>query len=144
LLAAVQRRQFSRTFKQEGLQVDAERLLAELRQQLRERILNLVGMARKSGQLVSGSSLVLSALGAPGVVALVLLADDMSESIAAKVSGVARARGIPCCRMFDKGLLGHILGKEERSTVAVKTGSLAEALRIELVRFEQIAGEHDG
>ena len=144
LLTAVQRRQFNRTFKQEGLQVDAERLLDELRQQLRERILNLVGMARKSGQLVSGSSLVLSALGAPGAVALVLLADDMSESIAAKVSGAARARSIPCCRMFDKGLLGHILGKEERSTVAVKTGSLAEALRIELVRFEQIAGEHDG
>ena len=142
IVAAVQRRQFARAFKQTDLQVDAQRLVTELAQQLRERILNLVGMARKSKQVVSGSSLVLSALAAPGAVSLVLLADDMSDTIAAKVAGSAQAHGIPCCRMFDKGLLGQILGKEERSTVAIKAGSLAEAIRAELVRFEEIAGEH--
>jgi hypothetical protein len=144
LLAAVQRRQFNRTFKQDGLQVDGAQLLEQLRQQLYERVLSLVGMARKSNQVISGSSLVLSALSAPGAVALVILADDMSDAMAAKVSGTAQAHGVPCCRMFDKGLLGQILGKEERSAVAIRAGQLAEALRTELVRFEQIAGEHDG
>jgi hypothetical protein len=49
--------------------------------------------------------------------------------------------GIPCFRLFDKGILGQILGKGERSVVALKDGLLAESVKNELSRYENIVGE---
>jgi len=138
---AVRRHQFQRALRRDVLQVDADRLCAELLGQIRERIINLLGMARKSGQVVSGSSLVLDRLTGVDPVVLVLAADDMSQAIAERVAGKAQATAVAFYRMFDKELLGQVLGKGERSVVALKSGALAEAIRSELERFKRIAGE---
>ena len=138
---AVKRGQFARTFHRPVPPLVADELVGALVRQLREQILGLLGLARKAGQTVSGSNLVLMTLGGEYLPALVLMATDTSPGIAAKVAGKAAAVGVPLWRCFDKELLGQILGKEERSVVAVKVHPLAESLATELFRFTHIAGE---
>ncbi len=138
---AVKRGQFARTFRRPVAPLVANDLIDELTRQIREQILGLLSLARKAGQTISGSNLVLSTLGADNLPALVLMATDTSPGIAGKVSGKATAVGVPHWRCFDKELFGQILGKEERSVVAVKVHPLAESLVTELFRFTHIVGE---
>lgn len=139
--SAVKRRQFDRAFRSNARDLDAALLREAVRQQIRERILNLLGMARKSSNVISGSSLVMDSLGGRTGLTLVLMADDVSVAIGEKVSAKAAMAGIPCFRLFDKGILGQILGKGERSVVALKDGLLAESIKTELSRYENIVGE---
>jgi ribosomal protein L7Ae-like RNA K-turn-binding protein len=98
-------------------------------------------MARKSAKAVSGSNLVLSALGSQGRIAFVLLAEDVSTGIADKVIGKADRMKIPCFRLLTKDFMGQVMGKGERSVIALASGPLAKAIMIELVRYKQIVGE---
>jgi uncharacterized protein len=139
--AAVKRRQFNRAFRGNVPNLDATDLAEAVREQIRERILNLLGMARKSTNVVSGSSLVMDSMGSRSGLALVLVADDVSAAIGEKVTARAAIAGIPCFRLFDKGILGQVLGKGERSVVALKNGLLAESVKTELLRYEKIVGE---
>jgi predicted RNA-binding protein YlxR (DUF448 family) len=141
LLTAVKRRQFERAFKGAGRTPPPEDLLQELVSQVRERILNLLGMARKSGNALSGSSLVLDALGESGKLALVILAEDISVGIGEKVQAKALHKGVPCFRLSDKQTLGRLSGKAERSVVGLKAGPLAESVKGEILRYEKIVGE---
>lgn len=138
---AVRRQQFGRAFKGQAPKPAVEELLQSLVVQIRERIVSLLGMARKSGNVVTGGSLVLSALAVPGQLALVLLAEDISEGVAAKVKGKAESKRVPCFNLLDKGILGQVMGKGERSVVALKSGPLAESLLVELIRYKRSVGE---
>ena len=142
IAAAVRRGQFARTFRRQLPAVTADDLLAALLSQAREHILGLIAVARKAGQVLSGSSLVLDALTGPEPPALVLVAEDVSEGIGDKVFGKATACGIPVRRCFDKETFGRLLGKEERSVIAVRQHPLADSLHRELIRFTHIAGEN--
>jgi len=139
---AVRRGQFARTFRRSLPTIAAGDLQSALGTQLLERILGLVAVARKAGQVLSGSNLVLDALGSPEPPALVLVAEDVSAGIGDKVSGKAAARDVPCWRCFDKATFGRLLGKEERSVIAVRKHALAASLHQELIRFTHIAGEN--
>ncbi len=138
---AVKRRQFQRTFKSQGLQVSFEQLKQALLSSIEQKIVNLLGMARKSGVVVSGSNMILDALTGSEALAVVILAHDVSEGIGGKVARSAAARGIPDFQLLDKEALGRMLGKEERSVVALKVGPLAESVKTEMSRYKKIAGE---
>lgn len=140
LVEAIRRRQFGKAFREEGIRADSEELLRSLGEAIRMRILNLLGMARKSGQVMSGSNLVLESM-EPGGTALILLADDISPGIAEKVCGRAERHGISYWRLFNKEIMGQVLGKGERSVVALKRGPLADSMKRELFRYKQIVGE---
>ena len=139
---AVRRRQFSRTFKRELLPVTDDFILLELSRQIQERISGLIGMARKAHQLLSGSSLVLDRLSAGAALAFVLIASDVSDGIGQKVVGRATIRSVRFYRMFEKEFLGRLLGTGQRSVLALVPGSLAKAIRVELERYQRIAGEY--
>ena len=142
IAAAVRRNQFDRTFKgRVGRRPDEGELIAALADQIRERIVALLGMARKSAKAVAGSNLVLSALGGHGRIAFVLLAEDVSAGIADKVIGKAERMKVPCFRLLTKDFMGQVMGKGERSVVALASGPLAKAIMVELVRYKQIVGE---
>lgn len=141
IAAAVRSRQFERAFRGKCRLPEAEFLISELGRQVRGRVVNLLGMARKSGQVISGTNLVLSALAAPTRPALVLLTEDISPAIGAKVKERAERAGIEVFRHLDKGLVGQILGKSERSAVALPVGTLTGSIRDELIRYKHIAGE---
>ena len=138
---AVQRRQFQRTFRRDLPTIDPDALNEALLVAIESRIINLLGMAKKSGVVLSGGKLVLDAMAVPGQVAVVMLAEDVSSGIAEKVVSSATYRRIPCWRLLDKERLGRLLGKEERSVVALKAGALAESVKTEMLRYKQMVGE---
>jgi ribosomal protein L7Ae-like RNA K-turn-binding protein len=43
--------------------------------------------------------------------------------------------------LFDKQILGRVLGKGQRSVVAVADGPLADTIKNEISRYMHIAGE---
>lgn len=141
LETAVKRKQFERIFTGRCTPPTFQALKQALINQVRQRVANLVGMARKSGVVMSGSRLVMTELGRDSGLALVLLSDDLSPTIAAKVKSIAENRGVPCHVIFDKGYMGQLMGKGERSVVALRSGPLAETINNEILRYEQIAGE---
>jgi hypothetical protein len=66
---------------------------------------------------------------------------DLSPTIAAKVAALATVRGVACFTLFDKQLLGQVLGKGQRSVAAVAGGPLADTIKNEISRYMHIAGE---
>jgi predicted RNA-binding protein YlxR (DUF448 family) len=139
--SAVKRQQFDRAFKGRNQTPQSTTLLTAIGEQIERRVLNLLGMARKSGVVLSGSRAVEAELGRSGSVGLVLLGRDLSPTIAAKVSGLATARGVAHFTLFDKQLLGQVLGKGQRSVVAIADGPLADTINNEISRYMHIAGE---
>jgi hypothetical protein len=138
---AIKRGQLARTLKVTGPGPGVERLWLEAEEQSRQRVVNLVGMARKAGCVVSGTRQVLGDMAAGRLPGLVLLATDLSPTIAEKVRKVVCLRGVAHYTLLSKNLLGQLMGKSERGTLAVKRGLLANAIRGELERLNTIAGE---
>jgi predicted RNA-binding protein YlxR (DUF448 family)/ribosomal protein L30E len=139
---AVEQRGFQRCFKTQNLSVDAEQLLGQLTAAVDQKVISLLGMARKSGQLISGSNAIIEALRKSASIALVIIAADISAAIGQKIEALAKRSDIYCVRLYDKLQLGQMLGKEERSVIAVQAGKLADSLLNELHRHRQLVREN--
>jgi uncharacterized protein len=138
---AVTRRQLQRGLKTEGADLSAAELLQQINAALLQRIENLLGMARKSGQVVSGGQAVQTALKGRETFAFVLLSQDISAGIADKVTATAAKCQVAVFRLLDKDRIGEILGKGERSVAAVQAGQLADALLLEMQRYKRMSRE---
>lgn len=141
LRQAVNRRQFERAFKVPCQPLSADDLMRELAGALREHLNALLGMARKSSQVISGGNLVLTALDHPEKLAAIILAEDVSAGVAEKIERKAAARRVACLRFSTKTDLGQFLGRSERSVTALAKGRLAEAFLAEWQKFKGISGE---
>lgn len=142
LEGAVARRQFQRSFHGQGNPPTAENLTDTLLEQLAARVEGLLGMARKSGQVESGSNAILGSLRQRGKYALIILSEDISESIGGKLTTAAAQQNIPVFKMLVKNRLGQLLGKGERSVAAITVGTLADAILAELQRLAQMVREN--
>lgn len=142
VIKAVERRQLQRNLKVDTLALDTTQLLDAVDAALVQRIENLLGMARKSGQVVSGSQAVLAGLKATESFAFVILSADISAGIADKVVYAAEREQVEIFQLLAKGRIGEILGKGERSVAALLPGQLAEAIRFEMQRFQRMAREN--
>jgi len=111
---------------------------------MQQRLAALLGMARKSSQLLSGGNQVLDALDKPRELAVVILADDVSAGVASKLTGKASGGGVPCLRFATKADLGQLLGRGERSVAALLKGPLAETFMAEWQRYQVISAECAG
>lgn len=139
---AVTRRQFQRGFRVDLPQLKTEDLLCQLEGALIQRVENLLGMARKSGQVVSGGQAVQTGLMKSGeTFAFVLLSHDISSGIAEKLTFAAAKRGVDVFYLLGKDRMGEILGKGERSVAAVQAGQLAEVLLLEMQRYKRMSRE---
>ncbi len=141
IVRAVERKQLQRGLKIEQLQVDVDQVVNMITKILLQRIENLFGMARKSGQAVSGSSAILNSLKRNDSLAFVLLSDDVSTGIASKVLTAAESQRVEVFQMFSKGRIGEILGKGERSVAALQAGKLANAIKLEVQRYKRMSRE---
>lgn len=141
--AAVKRGQLRRSLRG-GDAPSADDFWQVLHAQAQCRALDLIGMARKAGQVISGTRQVLSELQAGKEFGLLVRAADLSPAIAEKVDKAACRYAVPCFSVFSKELLGSLLGKSERGVVALKYGSLAVAIMNELERLNKFAGEFNG
>ena len=133
LESAVNKRQFQRSFHGQGVAPTTEQLSDSLLEQLAARIEGLLGMARKSGQVESGSNAVLASLRKNGKYALLILSDDISEAIGSKLKTAAI-------------VLAAVDGDKVQLAAGVTADTTGKVKAGELVNFvaQQVGGKGGG
>ncbi len=139
---AVKKNSFQRSFKGKCEKVSADELHQQLITALDQKIFGLIGMSKKSGQYKTGTNVVLESLRKGNSLAVVVIAKDISEAIGSKIEALAQKNKIYCIRLYNKQIIGQVLGKEERSVVAISSGLLANSLLNELHRYRQLVREN--
>jgi predicted RNA-binding protein YlxR (DUF448 family) len=139
---AVERRQFQRAFKVDHLALNKADLVARIAEEILQKIENLLGIARKSAQIISGGQMVLNGLKGNAAYALVVMSYDISEGVAEKVLSAAQKQNVSIFQTLSKERLGKILGKGERSVAALAPGQLADAIRHEIQSYKRMLREN--
>lgn len=141
LAAAVDQRQFKRSFKHDVTVMPSEQLVEYVRRQLYSRIIGLIGLANKAGLVISGGSMVSDALKGRQKPGLVMVASDVSEAIGEKIVHSATSHNVVHRTVVTKDDFGDILGKAPRSAIAVSSGSFAQQLLKAIDRYRNFLGE---
>ncbi|HEY5523538.1 MAG TPA: DUF448 domain-containing protein [Desulfuromonadaceae bacterium] len=141
LAAAIEQRQFKRSFKHDVSVMPAEQLIEHVRQQLHGRIIGLIGLANKAGLITSGGSMVIDALRGKTKPGLVIVATDVSEAIGDKIIHAAAAHHVQHRTVVTKNDFGAILSKAPRSAIAVATGGFVAQLVKAIDRYRNFLGE---
>ncbi|MEX0921506.1 MAG: RNA-binding protein [Rhodovibrionaceae bacterium] len=134
LRKAIAKNLFSKAARQHVvLPEDLEPRLAVL---LRQRVLELLSLARRAGDLVAGHDKVRQRL-ETGAAALLLQAEDGAEDSCGRLARLAEGvrPGIDIYRILPAAELGAAIGREQAVHVAVDPGGLAERLNRELARY---------
>jgi ribosomal protein L7Ae-like RNA K-turn-binding protein len=97
----------------------------------RAEALQLLGLARRAGGVVSGTDAARRSV-RKGEARLVLMAGDASDVQLDKVRNILKNRPIPWGTLGDRATLGAAVGRGPVSVVAVTVASLADRLRAEL------------
>ncbi|MDD3173522.1 MAG: ribosomal L7Ae/L30e/S12e/Gadd45 family protein [Herbinix sp.] len=92
---------------------------------------NLLGIATKSGNLVSGEFSTEKAVKGHKA-ALVIVADDASDNTKKMFTNMCTYYNVPIYFFGDKDDLGHAMGKEFRASLAVLDKGLANAIEKQL------------
>lgn len=95
------------------------------------KVLSLLGIAMRGGNAVSGEFSTESAV-KDGTAELVIIAEDASGNTRKKFTDKCLFYEVPCRIYGSKEELGHAIGKEERSSLAVTDQGLANAILIHL------------
>lgn len=141
LARAVARNLFAKAARR-ALVVDAD-LVVQVERGLARRCLDLLGLARRAGQLVAGHDQVHAALKTDRIcagrersgaaVALVLAAADGAEDGRYRMATLAGTR--PVIALFSAAELGAALGREHIVHVALAAGGLSQQVRAECQRL---------
>jgi predicted RNA-binding protein YlxR (DUF448 family)/ribosomal protein L30E len=117
-------------------------LVDKVERMLTRRCLDLVGLAKRSGEAVSGYERVAASL-ATGRAAMLLAAVDAAEEGRRKLRALARARGLDAAvvELFTAEELGRAMGHDARVHVAVAPGGVAARLAKEITRLESLRGQ---
>lgn len=92
-----------------------------------DRVLSLLGLAMKAGGIVSGETATEIAIKDYSAY-LVVIATDASDNTRKHFSDMCSYREIDMIEYGTKEQLGHAIGKEYRSNLAVTNKGLAEAI----------------
>ncbi len=111
-------------------------LAARVADALRARIIDLIGLARRSGNAVSGFEKAREWLAA-GKAGLVVQAADGSAEERARFLG---GRDIPVVASVSAADLGRIFGREQTVHVGITAGPLATRIAVEATRLAGVAG----
>jgi hypothetical protein len=133
---ACERKQFSRAFRKNVEGVDADILRDRIITMMEERIASYIALANKAGKVVSGSDMVGEILKKNrDIPKIILVASDVSEDIGNRMRGMAAQYGVEHATLFDKERYGNLLGKSQRSVIAVQGNGFTEKLKIEIERY---------
>lgn len=91
------------------------------------KILSLLGLARKSGNVVSGEFQTEKAVKA-GKAELVIISREASDNTKNKFQNMCGFYHVPFYIWGDSDELGHAIGREFRMSVAVMENGFAEAI----------------
>jgi ribosomal protein L7Ae-like RNA K-turn-binding protein len=96
-----------------------------------DRVMQLLGLARRAGALAPGTESVRQSIRS-GQARLVLLAGDASKVQLDKIGRTLHGRTIPRARLGDRNMVGAAVGLAPLSAVAVTSAPLAEQMVAEL------------
>lgn len=94
---------------------------------MKDKLKGLIGLCRKSGNLLCGATAVESAIKSKKCF-LVIIADDAGDSICRKIEGLCSANKTECRIMFDKEWLGSAAGLDGKAVIAIKSKDFAEGI----------------
>ncbi len=101
-----------------------------------KKILSLLGLCTKSGNLVSGGFASEKAI-KEYKACLVIIAGDASDNTKKHFSDMCNYRDIPYVIYGMKDSLGHAIGKEERTSVVITDPGFSKSLRKHLDELMQ-------
>ncbi|MBW2475747.1 MAG: DUF448 domain-containing protein [Deltaproteobacteria bacterium] len=139
---AVHKQILEKAFRRTCQPIDLAVLLSQVRANLSGHMASLIGMARKSAQLVAGGNAVLDALAQPGQLDVVILAKDAPSALVAKTMRKASSGMAVCEGLFAKTDLGQIMGRSEYNIIGLFNGQLADAFKADLIKYRKISGEN--
>lgn len=87
----------------------------------RQRILNLLGLAMRAGELITGESLSLNAI-AGNKAKMAFIASNASENTKKKFKNKTEYYEVPLVDIFSKEELSHAIGKNRTSIALVDKG----------------------
>ena len=96
-----------------------------------KKVFNLLGIATKSNNLVSGEFLTEKAV-KEHKAALVIVAEDASDNTKKKFTNMCLFHKVPIYFCGLKAELGHAMGKEFRASLALLDKGLADAIEKQL------------
>ena len=136
---AIRRGAFARGAKMQVVVPPA--LADEVRAALTRRLVDLLGLARRSGAAISGFEKAREWLSAGGAGLVVQAADGSVEERARFVGG----RDIPVVAVLSAAVLGKIFGRDHTVHAVISPGRLAAMIEIEAQRLQGVAdGETSG
>jgi len=142
---AVARRQFNRSFKGCAKAVDAQAMSSLLLQIMEKRISGYIALANKAGATVSGGEAVERSLKGIKPPHLLILANDISSTVAEKLCSMSNRVAVPVVHALTKEQLGQLMGKEsDRSAVSVLSVGFANSLKKEIERYRNYLEEESG
>ena len=100
--------------------------------------LSLLGLAFRSGNLVSGEFAAREAV-RKKTAALIIVANDASDNTKKKFRNMCEFYEVPIYFYKDKDTLGHAMGKEFRASLAILDEGFADGIQRELKNREDIA-----
>lgn len=99
------------------------------------KIYSLLGLCMKAGKLKSGEFATMEAIRAK-TAELVIVSRDASDNTTKQFSDKCKYYEIPLVIFGDKEDLGHAIGKDVRTSLAITDSGLAESLRKNLLDVE--------
>lgn len=99
-----------------------------------DKILSLLGIAAKSGSIVSGEFSTEKAV-KEGKAYLVIVASDASENTQKMFRNMTEFYEVPMYLYARKETLGHFIGKEFRASLAVTNEGLARSIEDKLKKM---------
>ena len=94
----------------------------------KDKVLSMLGLATRSRNVVSGGFATEQAVKS-GKAYLVIIAEDASDNTRKKYSNMCEFYEVPYVYYSTKEVLGHAMGKEERTTLAVTDEGFADAIQ---------------
>lgn len=132
---------FTRAFRKEISALSNEDLLKTALDAINQRIFGLLGVARKAGEVISGTSQLQAAFGRQEIKYLII-AEDAADGSVGKITRQADQERVQWVRFSSQAMLGQIAGRENRNCIGIKNKQFADLLALETNRLQQIAGEN--
>lgn len=95
---------------------------------MKNKILSLLGIILRSGNLVSGDDTTLCDL-KKGKIKLIIIANDASENTKKAFKDKSEYRNVPYIIEFTKEELGKSIGKSSRAVIGIKNDQFATKIK---------------
>lgn len=95
---------------------------------VKKKVLSMLGLAARSRNVASGGFATENAVKS-GKAYLVIVPEDASDNTKKKFRNMCEFYKVPFYLFDEKGRLGHSMGKEERTSLAVTNAGFADSIR---------------